>query len=31
MDVELLRRCFGGFLMVIGGMELFGRDREPSA
>lgn len=30
-DVELLRRCFGGFLMVIGGMELFGRDREPSA
>ena len=31
MDVELLRRCFGGFLMVIGGMELFGKDREPSA
>ena len=31
MDVELLRRCFGGFLMVIGGMELFGKDREQTA
>lgn len=33
MEVELLRRCFGGFLIVIGGMELFGKERggqEPS-
>ena len=27
MDVELLRRCFGGFLIIIGGMELFGKER----
>jgi len=25
MDVELLRKCFGGFLIVIGVMELFGK------
>lgn len=25
LDVELLRKCFGGFLVVIGVMELFGR------
>ena len=24
VEVELLRRCFGGFLIIIGGMELFG-------
>ena len=25
LEVELLRKCFGGFLIVIGGMELFGK------
>ncbi len=25
LDVAVLRRCFGGFLVVIGVMELFGR------
>ena len=25
MDVELLRKCFGGFLIVIGVIELFGK------
>lgn len=25
LDVELLRKIFGGFLVIIGGMELFGR------
>ena len=25
LEVELLRKCFGGFLVVIGGMELFGK------
>ena len=25
MDVELLRKCFGGFLILVGVMELFGR------
>ena len=34
VEVELLRRCFGGFLIIIGGMELFGKERgsqEPSS
>ncbi|MGE4275971.1 MAG: sulfite exporter TauE/SafE family protein [Lawsonibacter sp.] len=28
LDVALLRKCFGGFLVVIGAMELFGRNGE---
>lgn len=29
LDVGILRKCFGGFLIVIGAMELFGkRERE---
>ena len=30
LDVELLRKCFGGFLIVVGVMELFGgRHKKP--
>ena len=25
LEVELLRKCFGGFLMAVGAMELFGK------
>lgn len=28
LDVSLLRKCFGGFLAVVGLMELFGKKRE---
>jgi len=28
MDVALLRRCFGGFLILVGLMELFGREKD---
>ena len=27
LDVELLRKCFGGFLIVVGVLELFGQGR----
>lgn len=30
LDVTLLRKCFGGFLVVIGVMELFGREQKQS-
>ena len=28
MEVELLRKCFGGFLVLVGVTELFGKDQE---
>ena len=28
LEVELLRKCFGGFLMAVGAMELFGKTEE---
>ena len=28
MAVELLRKCFGGFLVLVGVTELFGKDQE---
>lgn len=28
LDVSLLRKCFGGFLVIVGLMELFGKKRE---
>ena len=27
LDVEVLRKCFGAFLLVVGAMELFGKKR----
>lgn len=27
LDVEVLRKCFGGFLIAVGAMELFGKAR----
>ena len=28
MEVDLLRKCFGGFLVLVGVTELFGKDQE---
>ena len=28
LDVEVLRKCFGAFLIIVGTMELFGKARE---
>ena len=28
LDVEVLRKCFGAFLIAVGAMELFGKARE---
>ena len=28
LDVEVLRKCFGGFLIAVGAMELFGKARK---
>ena len=28
LDVEVLRKCFGAFLIIVGAMELFGKARE---
>ena len=28
LDVEVLRKCFGSFLIIVGTMELFGKARE---
>ena len=28
LDVEILRKCFGAFLIIVGAMELFGKARE---
>ena len=28
LDMEVLRKCFGAFLIIVGAMELFGKARE---
>ena len=28
LDVEVLRKCFGAFLIIAGAMELFGKARK---